>query len=236
MADEELDFTGEQVVKGTTPDRIWQDHIARYRHAAPRLGGAKVLDVACGTGYGAAEVAKVASSVEGVDISPEVVAHASKTYKSPNLRFRAGSLLDLPFPDGHFDAVTCFETIEHVDDAEKALSELRRVVRPGGQVFLSTPNRIVTSPLKGLHDKPNNKYHVREWTVPEFTLLVKPYFPILRRLGQRARPRVLFVPRVYRRMKKKRPQLYKPELGRAEPEPLRWWTAHRYVVFECTRP
>lgn len=236
MGDEELDFTGEQVVQGTTPDRIWQDHMARYRFAAPKLAGARVLDVACGTGYGTAEVAKSAAEVEGVDISAEVVAHANRTYRAPNLRFRAGSLLALPFADAHFDAVTCFETIEHVDDPALGLAELHRVVKPGGRVLLSTPNRRVTSPLKGLKDPPNNKYHVQEWTVPEFTHLVRRWFRIESRLGQRLRPRPLFEPAVYRRMKKRKPALYRPELGSPEPRPLRPWNEPRYVLFECRRP
>jgi O-antigen biosynthesis protein len=235
---DELPFTGEQVVKGVTPDRIWQDHMARYEHAAPMVKGLRVLDVACGSGYGSHHLATAggAHAVEGVDISQDVVDHARATYKAPALSFRHGSILDLPFADASFDAVTCFETIEHVDDDRGALAQLRRVLRPGGVLWISTPNRLVTSPLKGLRDPPNNRHHVREYTRREFETLLIPYFRIERLLGQRNRPALLFRPAVYRRIKQRRKAWYDPALGDPSPRPVPPLSEARYFVCECRRP
>lgn len=238
VAQEPLAFTGEQVVPGTTPDRIWQDHMKRYEWAAPLVRGQVVLDVACGTGYGAAYLAKSgAAMVEGVDIAPEVVAEANRVYASgtANLRFREGRIEELPFPDGHFGAVTCFETIEHVPDPVPALAELRRVLRPGGTLLLSTPNRRVTSPLKARHEPPNNKHHVQEFLAPEIEGLMAPHFAVEERLGQRLRPRLLFVPAVYRRWHRRRKAWYRPELGDPAPRRFGRLADPRYLVYRTTR-
>ena len=232
-----LDFTGEQVVKGVTPDRIWQDHFARYEHALPAAVGKRVLDVACGTGYGAHHLATGgAHGVDAVDISAAVIASARQRYHAPALRFHVGSILDLQFPDATFDLVTCFETIEHLDDPDRALREIRRVLKADGTLLISTPNRPVTSPLKGLHDPPNNKYHVREWTVPEFRALLARHFVVGRAFGQRLRPRPLYWRPVYVACRSLRLPWYGADKGTPVPRALRWYHQCRYVLFECRIP
>jgi SAM-dependent methyltransferase len=237
MGDAEMDFTGERVIPGITPDRIWRDHMSRYEHAAQRVQGKRVLDVACGTGYGADLYLRAkATSVEGLDIDGEAIRHATKTYGRNGLRFQEGSIEALPFADHSFDLVTCFETIEHVDRPEVALAELRRVLRPQGELLVSTPNRRVTSPMRGLQDAPVNLHHKREWTVGEFKRLVAPLFKVEQTLGQRSRPRLLFLRSAYPTLKRRAPSWYVPALGDPTPRRVLPWQEPRYMLLSCRRP
>lgn len=137
---------------------IKADHEARYRWAAQAVAGRRVLDAGCGVGYGTRILADAgAARVVGIDRSQEAIAAAR-----PRLGDRAdlvvGDLHDLPCDAGSFDAVVCFEAIEHVDDPERALDEFKRVLQADGILILSTPNRA--NYLRG------NPYHVHEY-LPE---------------------------------------------------------------------
>src|SRR4051794_8036877 len=89
-------------------------HVARYRHAREAARGKRVLDLACGSGYGCAILADVAASVVGVDLDPIAVSCAAKRYPLPNVRFLCADARSLPLDPGTFDLVTSFETIEHL--------------------------------------------------------------------------------------------------------------------------
>ncbi|MEM4188840.1 MAG: class I SAM-dependent methyltransferase, partial [Candidatus Hadarchaeum sp.] len=139
----------------------------------------KVLDAACGTGYGSAMLATEgrAARVIGLDISREAIVEASGKYgQIPNLEFMLGSVEDLPFPDDSFDLYTSFETIEHVPNPRKLLAEAVRVLKPGGILLISTPNRTLTNPGKTLGDRPFNRFHLREWSMAEFANLLREFF------------------------------------------------------------
>lgn len=143
----------------------FRDHLARYRFATRYVRNKRVLDIACGTGYGSAQMRDAgAASVLGVDLSTEAVAEAIRVY-GPD--YRVGSILD--FDESRpFDVIVSFETIEHIDDYMGALRNLRRLLAEGGTLILSTPNRPVNSPQLGsLDDKPSNRFHVREFTTGE---------------------------------------------------------------------
>lgn len=134
------------------------EHLARYWWASMLVEGREVLDAACGTGYGTRMLAAAgAASCVGVDIAPEAVAAARDGDSSG--RFVEGDLRELPFPDDSFDVAVSFETLEHMDGAPRAIDELRRVVRPGGLVVVSSPNRGVYPP--------GNPFHVHELTAAE---------------------------------------------------------------------
>lgn len=160
-------FTGERVI----PDRyelkpMLQEHMVRYEFALPRVQGADVLDLGCGCGYGAHFMAtNGARSVVGVDLAEDALGYARANYKESNLSFEVMDVTALDYPEASFDSVVCLEVFEHVDDYEALLSEAARVLRPGGSLVLSTPNKLVWSPGR---EKPINPWHVWEFTREEF--------------------------------------------------------------------
>jgi SAM-dependent methyltransferase len=179
---EGLDFTGERFVPGT-PGEIWYEHWHRYLFAAPLAAGRRVLDVACGEGYGSALLAGTAQHVTGVDIAPAVIEHARARYAATdNLEFHRADGSRLPFADASFDVVTSFETLEHISAQEAFLDEIRRVLRPGGLLVLSCPNRVEYTEKRGV----TNEFHVREFDRTEFAALLAPRFPHVAWYGQRA--------------------------------------------------
>lgn len=164
------------------PTPWWWEHRARYRWSAPHVAGKRALDIACGTGYGSVILAQAgARIVIGIDLSESALDYANRRYNEPNLAFCRASASDIPYEDQSFDLVTSFETIEHLQDAERFLSELRRVLSPQGKLYLSTPNALVTQPIDGV---PRNPYHVREFTPPELREALEKQFATVELLGQ----------------------------------------------------
>lgn len=176
----DLEFTGERF----TPEisgQIAFEHLHRYHFARALVAGKAVLDVACGEGYGSDILAQSAASVVGVDIAEDAVSHARARYGSDKLVFVAASAAQLPFADAQFDVVVSFETIEHHDQHEAMISEIRRVLRPGGLLVISSPNKLHYSIEPGY----TNPYHVKELFREEFRALIGRYFPNSRLFGQR---------------------------------------------------
>jgi SAM-dependent methyltransferase len=138
---------------------IEAEHFARYTWASQFADGRRVLDAACGTGYGTAILAAAGGSeVVGVDLDEQVI-DAARATAPPATRFEGADLRDLPFGEDEFDLVVCFEAIEHVPDPETVLDQLYRVLRPDGLLLVSTPNRDVYTP--------GNPFHLRELTPHE---------------------------------------------------------------------
>lgn len=158
-----LPFTGERFVSGLTGP-IQHEHHHRYLFAAPLCAGKVVLDIASGEGYGCWLLSQVASSVVGVDNDADAVRYASEQYTSERLQFLVGDATAIPMASASVDVVTSFETIEHFQDHERFLQEVSRVLRPGGLLVISSPNRVVYSELSG-HV---NEFHVRELDREEF--------------------------------------------------------------------
>nr|WP_294562402.1 methyltransferase domain-containing protein [uncultured Rhodopila sp.] len=157
------------------------EHLHRYCVARDLCVGKDVLDVASGEGYGTALLAGVARRAVGVEIDAAAVAHARASYTGSNLEFLQGDAVALPLDDAAFDVVVSFETLEHLRDQWAFLTEIRRVLRPGGVLVISTPDRDVYSAL----GQPVNRYHVLELTRPEFATLLNHFFVHHRMLKQR---------------------------------------------------
>lgn len=157
------------------------EHLARY-HMLPGDPSGIILDIGCGAGHGSNSLAKKYGKVRGVDISEEAIAYAKENWALDNIEFKVGSAMDIPYPDNTFDAVAAFEVFEHLSDWRKFLSEIRRVLKPGGIVYISTPNKTLYSPGT---KKPINPHHVFEMTIPEFEEAVSQFFSLVRMHGQR---------------------------------------------------
>jgi ubiquinone/menaquinone biosynthesis C-methylase UbiE len=169
VENEILPETGERMVPERSAARIFWEHVERYQFARSYVVGKHVLDVACGEGYGSAALRKAgASSVVGIDIAQEVCDHARRKY---GVDARAGDALALPLADASVDLVVSFETIEHVTDPSRFLAECARVLRPGGMLILSTPNRPVYS-----GESKHNPFHHHEFDRAEFLGLLHEKF------------------------------------------------------------
>lgn len=150
------------------------EHIHRYRSVLDIVEGKTVLDAACGTGYGTKLLSERAKKVVGIDIDAEVVKHLQKE-EMEKVSFACMPVEAMTFADNSFDVVVSFETIEHIEEtAQKAfLAEVRRVLKPGGCLIISTPNVDV---LKETFKDYYNPFHVKELTRVEFFALLSQYF------------------------------------------------------------
>ena len=175
-----LEWTGERLTTATA-GQVEVEHLHRYFLARALCRGLDVLDVAAGEGYGSALLAQTARSVIGVDCSAESIAHAAAAYRGPNLRFLEGDARCLPIEDASVDAVVSFETIEHMNEHDQFLAEVRRVLRPGGRFIASSPERDTYSPS----GSSANPYHLRELSRAEFSSLLHDSFAHVHLLGQR---------------------------------------------------
>lgn len=182
MSLKDMDFTGERCVLEKSGALIEKEHLDRYDFALDFVKGKKVLDIACGTGYGSIMLSEKAENVLGVDISSESLQYANNTFQSSNLKFKQGDAVNLDFiNDETFDVVVSFETIEHIAEFTKYLTEIRRVLKKGGLFIVSTPNKLKHSPNS---DTPLNHFHVIEFRLNEFDDLLKKYFFVENIYGQ----------------------------------------------------
>jgi SAM-dependent methyltransferase len=178
----ELPFTGERFVPSAKGE-IWIEHWHRYHFAARWAAGKRVLDVACGEGYGSAFLGRSAAYVAGVDVSAEAIAHAERTYARPGaVEFVQASCTRLPFPEASFDVAVSFETLEHIEGQDAFLDELARVLKPDGVLVLSCPNKLEYSDKRGFA----NEFHVKELYRGELAALVGARFPECTWYGHRA--------------------------------------------------
>ncbi|KUI18792.1 SAM-dependent methyltransferase [Mycobacterium sp. GA-1285] len=164
----DLPLTGERTVPGLAEENYWfRRHEVVYERLADRCADRDVLEAGCGEGYGADLIADVARRVIGLDYDESAVAHVRARY--PRVDMRHGNLAELPLADGSVDVVVNFQVIEHLWDQGQFVRECLRVLRPGGRLLMSTPNRITFSPGR---DTPINPFHTRELNAAELTELL----------------------------------------------------------------
>ncbi len=169
-------------------EKIEMEHMHRYHAVAKSLNGKKVLDAACGVGYGSCILAEYADQVIGIDISKEAISYAKEQADREKVIFREMSIEKLDFPDHSFDAVISFETIEHVSETlqHAFLAEVRRVLKRDGVFIISTPDLDVAMRISDGTYK--NPFHVKEYGCKEFVSLLKGYFPSVETHMQKIMP------------------------------------------------
>lgn len=176
------EFTGERFIPGIEDQKLTIEHMQRYKSIIKLVKGKKVIDIACGEGYGTAMLAEVASEIMGVDIDVDTIGRAQKKYKRENLRYQVGSVEKIPAVDMSVDVIVSFETIEHVaEELQQAfLKECTRVLKTGGMLIMSTPNKEIYS------DQYNyvNEYHVHEFYHDEYLQFLKQEFKFVELYNQ----------------------------------------------------
>ena len=159
-----LALTGERTLPDVPAENYWfRRHLAVYEWIAERCAGQRVVDMACGEGYGSVVLARHARSVTGVDANPEALEHARLKYTRPGVRFVRDLIERHEEP---CDAIVFLQTIEHVEDPAALLRRFRAMA---GTVYVSTPNLLTLAPPGA--DKSDNPWHLREYRVEEFRAL-----------------------------------------------------------------
>jgi 2-polyprenyl-3-methyl-5-hydroxy-6-metoxy-1,4-benzoquinol methylase len=183
-----LALTGERTLPDVPEENYWfRRHLVVYEWIASRVAGLKVVDMACGEGYGADVLARSAAGVVGVDANPQAHEHARLRYRRSNLRFERDLVDTFSEPA---DAVVFLQTVEHLTDPGATLAHFRALVAearagmdggPAGAVFVSTPNVLTLAP-KGAQ-RSGNPWHVHEYRAHEFQQLCGACFSDVRMYG-----------------------------------------------------
>lgn len=171
-----LELTGERTLPDVPEENYWyRRHLVVYEWISARVSGLKVVDLACGEGYGSATLAGSAADVIGVDANPEAFAHAEARYTGPGLSFRRDMVENFDEPR---DAVVFLQTIEHIEDPGPLLDGFARIAPVS---FISTPNLLTLAPPGA--EKSDNPWHIKEYRLEEYRALLEPHFSRVEVLG-----------------------------------------------------
>jgi len=176
-----LALTGERTLPDVPEENYWyQRHLVVYEWIRARVAGLKVIDMACGEGYGSAVLAAQAAEVVGVDANPEAHEHARLRYSGPNVRFARDLVETFAEPA---DAVVFLQTIEHVQNPDEILERFKALTAESGApaVYVSTPNLLTLAPEGA--EKSENPWHVKEYRAEEFRALCAAHFSSVELFG-----------------------------------------------------
>jgi len=176
-----LTLTGERTLPDVPAENYWyRRHLAVYEWIAARVGGRRVVDMACGEGYGAAVLGRTAAAVVGVDANPEAHEHARLRYGGGRVRFVRDLVETFAEPA---DAIVFLQTIEHVHDPGLVLERFRGLVAgsPHGVVYVSTPNVLTLAPPGA--ERSDNPWHLKEYRAEELHRLCSAHFASVQVLG-----------------------------------------------------
>jgi len=176
-----LALTGERTLPDVPEENYWyQRHLIVYQWIRDRVAGLKVIDMACGEGYGSDVLSGQAGQVVGVDANPEAHEHARLRYCSPNVRFERDLVDTFAEPA---DAVVFLQTIEHVQNPDEILERFKTLTADSGApaVYVSTPNVLTLAPAGA--EKSGNPWHVKEYRPEEFHALCSAHFSSVEMYG-----------------------------------------------------
>jgi SAM-dependent methyltransferase len=163
------------------PPWLRYQHLARYEWAVSFCSGKRVLDAACGNGYGAELLRHAGAAVVGLDVAAEGIEEGQHLGRRNLL---LGDATILPFRSGAFDIFVSFETVEHVKAHASYVAEAHRVLKRGGTFICSTPNRALVNPGNTIDDRPFNPFHIREYTQRELAAVLQSKFSSIEWFGQ----------------------------------------------------
>jgi 2-polyprenyl-3-methyl-5-hydroxy-6-metoxy-1,4-benzoquinol methylase len=176
-----LELTGERTLPDVPAENYWyRRHLAVYEWIGARVAGRRVIDMACGEGYGSEVLSRSAQSVVGVDANPEAYEHARRRYVRQNLSFER-ALVERYGEVSCCDAVVLLQTIEHLHDPTAVLEHFADLLAPGGVAYISTPNLLTLAPPGAV--KSDNPWHLREYRAAEFSALCQGVFGSVELLG-----------------------------------------------------
>jgi 2-polyprenyl-3-methyl-5-hydroxy-6-metoxy-1,4-benzoquinol methylase len=161
----------------------YEEHVARYKFFAHYARNNYILDAGCGFGYGSVILGGYqAKKVIGIDKSIQTLRYAAEKYNSNNIYYAASDLTCAPFVNYTFDTIYAFEVVEHIKNDDAFLSEMARLLKEDGYIFISTPNKK----LSGYEDgSKKNQFHFREYELNEFRNLLGTYFSNVQIYGER---------------------------------------------------
>jgi glycosyltransferase involved in cell wall biosynthesis len=179
---EMLASTGERFLPWMQGAQIHYEHLHRYAFAAYFVKRKKVLDLACGEGYGTYILAGEAEYVAGIEIDHPTVEYAKSRYKKDNLEFMEGSIIAVPIEgERDFDVVVCFQGLEYIKEHDKLMSEVKRLLKEDGLFIISTSNKGAYIDTPGHR----NRFQVKEFNRGEFESLLRRHFANMRVFGQK---------------------------------------------------
>ena len=174
-----LSLTGERTLPDVPEENYWfRRHLAVYEWIAARAHGRRVVDLACGEGYGSPVLARTAASVVGVDANPDAFEHARLKYTRPGLAFERDMIETWT---GDVDCVVFLQTIEHVQDPDAVLAHVRDLIGAAGVAYVSTPNVLTLAPAG--QERSGNPWHVREYRPDDYRALCARHFGRVEVLG-----------------------------------------------------
>jgi SAM-dependent methyltransferase len=174
-----LHLTGERTLPDVPEENYWyRRHLVVYEWIAQRAHGRRVVDLACGEGYGSAVLGRTAASVVGVDANPDAFEHARLKYTGPNVTFERAMIETWT---GDVDCVVLLQTIEHVQDPDAVLERLRELIGRDGVAYISTPNVLTLAPAGA--QRSGNPWHVREYRPDDYRALCERHFGRVDLLG-----------------------------------------------------
>lgn len=174
----ELEKTVERIVPKNFKSReeylLYLRHVFVYEVLESYINSTdKVLEIGFGEGYGTKMISRFADSVIGLDVNEEAVNYAGKRYGSDNCSFEHFDGDRIPFENEEFDAVVSYQVIEHIENDKQYLEEIARVLKKGGTLLLTTPNRRHRLEPE---QEPWNPFHIREYSASQLSSLLEEIF------------------------------------------------------------